>query len=616
MKSLLLRNNMNKLLIYPTIVLFCMLTSLKNVEAQSEITFELSFSEPQAHYVDVKMDISGINKGFIDIKMPVWAPGSYLIREFSKNVEQVQVKDADNNPIVYTKLTKNTWRIPVKNKSRISVYYKVYAFEISVRTSFVDDSHAFISPTGVFMYVDDLIKTPSTVKVIPYKTWSKVSTGLEAVKGKAHTFYAPDFDVLFDSPLEIGNQDTFEFKAAGITHEVAMYGGGNYDKVKLSADMKKIIEAETAIFKDMPNKRYVFIVHNFNSGGGGLEHLNSTVLGASRNNYADPEGYKSFLGLVAHEYFHLWNVKRLRPEALGPFDYSNENYTTDLWISEGFTAYYDNLMLRRTQFYTAEQYLGVLCNDISTVENQPGSGIQPVAESSFDAWIKYYRQNENSKNTGVSYYSKGALLGMVLDLEIIHATGAKKGLDDVMKAMYDEFFVKQSRGFSTEEFKTMAEKISGISLDNFFWEYVYSTGPIRFAVHLDHAGFSLVNENEGKNVTSHGFTTSVKEGKLLVTSVVRDGSAWTDGISVNDEIIALDGNRVTGAAGSSKVSDLEKLISEKEVGDKVNLLISRDGLVKTVTLTLKADKKGKFRIEPSKNESSAQMAVRKKWLNL
>jgi len=587
-----------------------MLLSVKNAEAKTEISFEVSFSEPNAHYVDVKMNISGVTSDSIDVKMPVWAPGSYLVREFSKNVEQFAVKGVEQNSVSYRKVNKNTWRVATAGNERIEVSYKVYAFEVSVRTSFVDDSHAFLSPTGVFMYVDRMLQLPSVVTVRPHQGWTKVSTGLESVKGKPFTYYAADFDVLFDSPIEVGNQDVFEFTAAGIKHEVAMYGGGNYDKAKLSADMAKIIEAEMSIFRDMPNKRYVFIVHNFQSGGGGLEHLNSTVLGASRDAYTTEKGYKGFLSLVAHEYFHLWNVKRLRPAALGPFDYSNENYTPDLWISEGFTAYYDNLILRRTNAYTPEAYLNILASDIETVSNQPGAGIQPVAESSFDAWIKYYRPNENSKNTGISYYNKGAVLGMILDLEIINATNGAKGLDDVLKAMYDEYFLKQNRGFTSEEFKVMAEKIGGISFDNFYRNYVHRAAPINFQVHLDHAGLVLVDEYAGLNTPSLGLTATSKDGKLSVVGVTRAGTAWTDGISVNDEIIAINGDRMSDQAG------IDRLIANKKVGEKVDVLLSRDGLVRALSVTLKKENKGKFRIEAAKDASTQQFAVRKKWLNL
>ncbi|MFA6946630.1 MAG: peptidase M61, partial [Pedobacter sp.] len=311
--------------------------------AQHKISFEVSFTEPQAHYIDVTMEIAGIKAAHIDLKMPVWTPGSYLIREFAKNVEGFKAFNSAGKAMAADKISKNTWRVSTANAERIRITYRVYSFEISVRTSFVDESHAFISPAGIFMYPDGQLKTASTITIHPLKTWNKISTGLDKLGSSSNIFKAPDFDILYDSPIEVGNQDVFEFKAAGVKHEVAMYGGGNYDKEILKKEMGRVVEVQTEVFGVNPNKRYVFIVHNFNSGGGGLEHLNSTVLGASRNSYNTDAGRLKFNSLVSHEYFHLWNVKRLRPIALGPFNYEVENYTSNLWIAEGFTAYYQDI---------------------------------------------------------------------------------------------------------------------------------------------------------------------------------------------------------------------------------------------------------------------------------
>ncbi|WP_242689277.1 M61 family metallopeptidase [Pedobacter sp. SYSU D00535] len=587
-----------------------MITSSEDLQAETKIAFNVSFSEPQAHYTDVEMVLSGLTKDVMDVKMPVWAPGSYLIREFAKNVEGFSAIGANNKSLLSEKISKNTWRINTAKNQTVRVKYRVYCFEISVRTSFVDAAHAFLSPTGIFMYVDGMIKQPATVSIEPAKGWDKISTGLEPVKGKQNTFFAPDFDVLYDSPIEIGNHDTFEFTAAGVKHEVAMYGGGNYNKQRLSADISKIVEAETAIFGENPNKRYVFIVHNYQNGGGGLEHLNSTVLGARRFGYTDEGSYKDFLGLVAHEYFHLWNVKRLRPKALGPFDYDNENYTTNLWISEGFTAYYDNLMLRRTGFYSPQQYLDILTNDIGTVENQPGNKVQPLSEASFDAWIKYYRPNENSRNSTVSYYTKGALVGMIMDLEIIAATQGAKSLDDVLKAMYDEYFKKQRRGFTDAEFKAMAEKIAGKSLDKIYNEYINGTESINYNNYLGHAGVYLSNELSGKSLPYLGVASVARDGKLIITGVVRGTTAWVDGLNVNDEIIAIDNFRVGSQA------EIDRTINGKRVGDKVNILISRDGILQTIEAKLTANPNGRYRLEADPNATPEQLAIRKKWLNL
>jgi predicted metalloprotease with PDZ domain len=248
-----------------------LLTITMVAKSQVKIAFEVSFKEPQAHYAEVQMDIAGIaTKSYIDVKMPVWTPGSYLIREFAKSVEGF-VATAGGKAIKVEKVTKNTWRIYNSKANAVKVNYRVYAFEVSVRTAFIDASHAFLSPANIFMYPAGMIKTPSTVKIIPYQGWNQVSTGLEPLTGKQFTYIASDFDILFDSPIEVGTQDIFEFNAAGVRHEVAMYGGGNYDKERLKVDMAKIVEQATAIYGENPNKHYTFIVHNYAQGGGGLE---------------------------------------------------------------------------------------------------------------------------------------------------------------------------------------------------------------------------------------------------------------------------------------------------------------------------------------------------------
>lgn len=588
-------------------LLFSMTQSVIAI-AQNKIAFDVSFSEPQAHYADIKMEISGLKRDFVDIKMPVWAPGSYLVREFSKNVENVAAVNQSGDQVSIKKINKNTWRINSTKSEKITVSYKIYAFEISVRTSFVDAAHAFLSPTGVFMYVDGLIKNPVTVTIKPYSTWSKISTGMEPQLGSANTFYAPDFDILYDSPIEIGNQDIFQFDAAGVKHEVAMYGGGNYDKERLKIDMAKIAEEETKIFGENPNKRYVFIIHNFTAGGGGIEHLNSTVLGASRFAYGSEAGYKGFLGLVAHEYFHLWNVKRLRPKALGPFDYDQENYTTNLWIAEGFTSYFDNMVLQRAGFNSPDQYLANMANTISAVENQPGGRVLPVSEASFDAWIRYYRPNENSGNSGISYYDKGEVLGMLFDLEILNATKGEKGLDDVMKAMYDEYYKKLKRGYTDEEFRAMAEKIAGKSLDKIYNEYVNGTQLIDLNTYASYAGLRAINDNAGKSEPYFGIAASAREGKIFVSNVSRGSAAWKFGLNTNDELIAINNQRI------SSVNDPASIISTKKVGDKINVTVARDGILQTLELTLGANPNIKYRFEALRNASAEQLAVRKNWL--
>lgn len=585
--------------------LVVLLTLSMTARSQVKIGFEVSFIEPQAHYAEVEMNISGLNKDYIDVKMPVWAPGSYLVREFAKNVEGFKAHAA-GKAVKAEKVDKNTWRVYNAKAGAVKINYRVYAFEVSVRTSYIDDSHAFLSSTGIFMYPEGMIKSPSTVKIVPFKGWSKVSTGLEPVKGQQFTYHAADFDILFDSPIEVGNQDIFEFTAAGVRHEVAMVGGGNYDKERLKVDMAKVVEASTAIYDENPNKHYTFIVHHFQKGGGGLEHMNSTVLGASRDQYTSERGYIGFLNLVAHEYYHLWNVKRLRPVALGPFDYDKENYTTNLWISEGFTAYYENKIMLNAGLIDPETFANNLVTAVANVENTPGAKVQTVAEASFDAWIKFYRPNENSSNTTISYYSKGEVIGLLMDLEIAKATKGAKSLDDVMKAMYLQGKTTK-RGYTDAEFKAMVEKISGISFTDFYAKYVNGTHPAEYQKYLGYAGIKVKNENEGTSIPYVGIASRNVDGGVFITAVSRNSAAWVDGLNVNDQVMSVDG--VPVEAGVERMP----VITGKKVGDVVKFQVVRDGLPRTFSVTLKANPNIKLTAVIDDQATAQQLAVRKRW---
>jgi len=572
-----------------------------------QIHFEISFTEPQAHYIDVSMTVTGISQGQLELIMPVWTPGSYLIREFSKNVEAFKVI-SNGKPLHFEKLRKNSWLINTKNITAITVAYRVYAFEVSVRTSFVDSSHAFLSPAGIFLYPEGMLDLSSKIQIIPCSNWKTVSTGLETSDNNPYCFYAPNFDTLYDSPFEVGNQHVFSFTAARVLHEVAMYGGGMYHEETLTADFTRIIEEETVIFGENPNKRYVFIVHNFNQGSGGLEHGNSTVLGVSREAYATEKTYQDFLGLVSHEYFHLWNVKRLRPEALGPLDYQQENYTTSLWVAEGFTAYYDNLILRRAGLISVENYLKLIAADIINIENLPGRKTQTVTEASFDTWIKFYRPNENSPNSTVSYYVKGSLIAFCIDLLIIHETNAARSLDDVMKRMYEQFYKTENRGYTEAEFKMVLEDVAGTSLNHIYEHYINGLEELDYNHYLGYAGLRLrVCPPEIKPLPTTGFTAVLNAGKLLVTQVERDTAAWIEGVNVNDELLAINGNRIV---------DLEKSLQFQLPGDTIDLTLVRDGRLLQIPLTLQNQHKIKYQIEEIWEPSSLQISVRNKWLKL
>ncbi len=570
------------------------------------VNYNLSMESPNAHYFQVEMEITDVKSDELIIKMPVWAPGSYLTREFSKNVNRVYATNQKGNDLTVEKISKNAWKINTKGAKSVTVKYDVYAFELSVRTSFLDDSHGYVNGTSVFMYLNGQKNNPGKLTIKPHASFKKIATALPAEGGNKYNF--TNYDHLVDCPIEIGNHSEFHFDAAGVDHTVAMYGEGNYDVPTLKRDMAKIVEAETLIMGENPNKKYLFIIHNISVPSGGLEHKNSTTLQVNRWTY-DESGYLGFLSLVAHEYFHLWNVKRMHPKELGPFDYDAENYTDLLWVMEGFTSYYDELVLRRAGFYSDEEYLNKLFGTINYVENQPGNRVQPVAHASFDAWIKAYRPTENSVNTTISYYSKGQILAAMLDLYIINKFSGKKSLDDFLQKLYADFYKAKDVGYTEEQFQATLEKFLGEDMDWFFSNYVYDTKVVDYKKFFAGVGLLVGDSNEGrKGDPVLGIRTKTEGGRLIISTVYSNSAAERQGLSVNDEILAINGYRVDAG-------DFENMIDAKDVGESVEILLARDNILKTYTVKL--GESNRMRFQYALNfDGEAQQQLYDYWLRV
>jgi predicted metalloprotease with PDZ domain len=571
------------------------------------INYKLSMPEPHTHYFHVEIEVAGLQADTIGVKMPVWAPGSYLVREFSRNVEGFTVRNGHGKDIPFFKENKNTWKVVTNGSDKFLISYKVYAYEASVRTSYLDASHGFVHGTSIFMFIEGHKHLPVRLEVMPFKDWKKVSTGLKKTNTNGFNYEATNYDILVDAPIQIGNHKVISFKAGGIDHEVAMYGVADYNEKTIIRDLTKIIETSINIFRHNPNDYYLFIVHNLDNRGGGLEHHNSTTLQVDRWAYSSTRGYQGFLSLAAHEYFHLWWVKRARPFELGPFDYNQESYTTLLWAMEGFTSYYDDLILKRSGIYTENEYLNKLMNRLNHIENQPGNEVQPVAMASFDTWIKFYRPDENSANTSISYYSKGAVLGAMLDLEIIHATKGAKRLDDAVRFLYEKYYLQEKRGFTEAEFQQAIELTAGKKLDDFFNNYVYDVKPIDYNKYFNYAGMQITNTITSNEPVILGISLADQSGKIIVESVTRGSSAHAGGINAKDEIIALDGYR-------ANYDLFEKVLASKKPGDGIKVLLSREGLVQELEITLKPTNARRYMLSWIPKPTPAQTKVYETWI--
>ncbi len=563
----------------------------------------IQMPNPQSHYFDVTstLDVSQEKGRFIDLKMATWTPGSYLIREFARNVEQVSAKSGNAN-LAVSKISKNTWRISLQpGLKSVQVHYQVYAYELSVRTSFLDDVHGYINPASVLLYVGKWAKQPQELSIVPHKDFKKVSTALKNVGG--FNYIAKDLDELIDSPIEIGNQQVWNFKVNNIPHQIAFFGQAKVDSLKFIADVTNMAKTAQNVVGEHPCDHYVFIIHNIQRGTGGLEHLYSTTCSVSRSAYETPSGYQGIMNLLAHEYFHLWNVKRIRPFALGPFDYENENYTHNLWFSEGITSYYADVINLRTKMVSPDAYLIELGKEISGVENIPGNQIESAASSSWDAWIKYYRPNENSRNSSVSYYDKGSVLGGILNMWIIQKTNGVKCLDDVFQFLYKNFYLKQGRGFTDAELENAFSVVAGTSAADFFKDYIYGVKTPDYASIFKPFGYVWSDNNVGKSIPFAGFTSTA--GKI--TSIYKGGPAFHAGLNVGDEIVQVN---------QADFAGVDKLLADKKPGDVLKFQVKRDGLERAFDLNIVQTPLKAFAIQSIESPSATQLALRKKWLSL
>ena len=486
-------------------------------------------------------------------------------------MEAFEAEDKNQNKLSSHKIRKNAWRVEY-NSPQVLIKYRVYAFDLTVRTSFIDQSHGYVNGASIFMYIEGFEKESAELEIIPYEKWTSISTSLLPKKNTTHTFIIPNYDVLVDSPIEIGNQETLSFKVEGITHKAAIYGFEEIPKKDiLIHDIQSIVTAAKSIFGEIPSEEYTFIIHFAEKNGGGLEHANSTSLKFSRELVQSPIGYKQFLSLLAHEYFHLWNVKRLRPAPLGPFDYNQENYTTLLWQAEGFTSYYEKLILLNSRLITEDDYLNTLAEKINYIENQPGSQIQSLSDASMDAWIKAYRPHENSHNTTISYYTKGAVIALLLDISLIHHSKTSYTLDDVMRYLYHIYFKKHNRGFTENELRKAVEKFLGFDLREFFEKYINGTEEIDYAQYLNYAGLELIHEPiEGLNI-------GLSLDDNVITQIKRNSCAEKSGLNVDDKILSI--NKL-------HINNLDSWLAHRKEGEQINIQFVRDGIVQELSMVL------------------------------
>ncbi len=558
-----------------------------------------------AHLFEVVVEVAKPAKKGQVFSLPAWIPGSYLIREFARHIGAVSARSAEGE-VGVRKLDKHTWQAD-SCKGPLRLSYQVYAYDLSVRGAYLDEDRGFFNASSVFLAAEGYESSACSVDILPPKgkrfdDW-KVATSLPVAEVKKSGFgryRAADYDELLDHPVELGCFERISFKACGIPHEFVVSGRFKADLKRLARDTKRICEYQIKFFgKPAPFDRYVFMLYVGKDIYGGLEHRASTALVANRDDLpaegeeAISDGYLKLLGLISHEYFHSWNVKSVKPAAFAPYDLRSEGYTRLLWAFEGITSYYDDLTLVRCGLIDAQRYLGLLAQTISGVQRGAGRLKQTLEESSFDAWIKYYRQDENSPNSIVSYYTKGSLAALALDLTIRRESDGKRSLDDVMRALYAKW-VKDRQGLAEDEWERIAGEVTGLDLQAFFDDALRSTQDLPLVELLAQQQVSMQWDTADSAADSGG-TGVPKAGKkprltlgaktvpdalgLRLVNVLDGGAAQHAGLSGGDVVIAFDGLRAV---------DPDKALARFRAGDKITVHAFRRDELKTFELTLKS----------------------------
>ena len=557
--------------------------------------------DPDHHYYLVEMVFPKRKLIRRELNMAVWTPGSYKVRDFARNVEQFEAFDLSGNPLHWSKTGKTTWVVAALEDKPFKVTFSVFAYEHTVRTSYLDSFYGFINPASVFVYEPSPDPLAYEVQVIPPDGWNAASS---LPKTGPNTFRADNWDMLVDAPFQFGPFRRHDFDVRGIAHHWIIAGDVNMNETEMVNALIKIGEAVGDIFGGYPfSKYYFFSQFRLDGAGGGLEHRNATMVQSDSNQFRDKKGWDRFLGLMIHEYFHAWNVKAIHDKSLGPFDYQKENYTDLLWLHEGWTSYYGSLLMVRAGFWDDKELRKAFARSIDRYLQTPGIYYQSLADASFNAWIHQYQPNQAHPNSRVSYYQAGAMSGLALDLLIRHKTKNRYGLDEIMLRLYRDF-AQQGKGIRWEDVVEIADQIAGKSAREFFNLHVGQATPLPLETCLGYAGLKMEyvdeddddkgDDSEKKETKDKPYDSNPKvtlgitvrkEGRaLLVDTVKRDGNGWRAGLDFGDEILAVNERRVTA-------ENYEEILGWSRPGDEVTVLVSRAD--KILSLSLKLEEKPK-----------------------
>jgi len=593
------------------------------------IVYRVSMGEPASHEYQIEMRVPALpGRDSLDLVFPAWAPGSYMVRDFARHLFGLEIADGRGRALAadrVVRVDKQRWRIATGGRA-IRVRYRVFAFEATVRTSFLDDSHGYWNGTSLFFFVDGEMHRPCQVVVAPARADWRVATALPPLRNRRLTYTAGDFDELADSPFEVGTHALHAFSVGRTRFELALYGRTNADPTRLCEILRRVVTATGRIFGGFPFGRYLFIVHALPVGSGGLEHRASVTMDIAGLSFDDEAGYIRFADLAAHEFFHAWNVKRIHDDHLGPFDYTRECYTRLLWLYEGCTDYLAHVIMLRAGVTRERQFLKMIADDWPKYATRPGRNESSLEELSFEAWIKQYKPSENFTNRAVSYYEKGFWTAMALDLTLRLENGGRRGLPEMMRWLWDRFG-RRNRPITDADVRAGATATAGPNvrrrMDRFFDRYVRGKDELPLPALLRRAGLKVDARAEWdvddkptgerdpvRSSRARAWTgLALHAERTTVRNVIPDSPAWRAGLTFNDDLVAVDGARIVNASFAKRIAD-------HPPGARVRIAFFRRDQLRDAEVTLGESPERKLSVAVDPKAGSRAKAVRGAWFGV
>lgn len=585
---------------------------------QLTVEHQLGFDNRKNQYVDVRLSIP-VQMAEVTLAMPSWTPGSYLIRDYAAQVESLRASGQSGKTLAVSKIEKNRWHIETAGETRINIEYSVWAGELAVNAGWIESDFAILNGAGIFLYNETIRELPQLLRINLPESWRNVHVALPR-SGDPYTFLARDFDELVDSPVLLGNTTSYPFEVDG--HSYALINQGDtrlWDGDQAAADITRLVQSVQTFWQINPLKREYLFMNLISNGSGGLEHDYSTVVMSSPWQMRNRNDYIRWLALLSHEFFHAWNVRRLRPQALRQYDYSREIYTRELWLAEGLSSYYDNLLLFRSGLITVDEYLALLAEEIRNYEVSPGRKVRSAEQASFDTWIKHYKPDANSINSDVSYYRKGSLIGFFADTAIRKSSKQKVSLDDILREMYRRFGPEgsQSQGYPPRAFETLIEQKVGKAVADQVEALLTTVADPDvdaaleyYGLQLDRAVLRKAAETAGNPVpVDFGLVWNLQESQLLVESVVRGGSGSEAGVLPGDELLAINGQRVDRMTIQDRMLRLRP-------DESADLLLVRNGRVLTLSVKVQQAIPDRYRISIKPDIRQREKDRMEQWLGM